>query len=834
MKNIQGTGGIHAGKRMWDGIIIDDFQTDMNVEEQELGEYNKEKVAIFAANTNYERQLLKLSDSLKTAERRILYSMYLAKAFPKTKPKKCNSIIGETMKFHAHSDMSIYTTLVGMAQEWKKPAPLIDGKGNYGNAAHPKTFAHSRYTEAVLSEYAYECFFDDFDPDCVEVELNTASDQYIPRALPAKYPNILVNGGVGIAMGNSFAVPPYNINDIVDMCHKLIKDPDYSKVFMVPDLPTGVDVVDDGNNLRDICETGMGTLKMRSTIEIEESNRNWILKVKNIPWFTALDTINDKITVLTKSGKLPVKDVQNHSYQVIDNKTGNMKMIIDYRIIIDKAHDPNIVRAKLYKNTELEKSMAINFKVVSNELKAVTLNMKELILSWLDERREYKRRLLNKKISKTNSRLSLLEILIELLSKDNIEKTIKIIKNSNRSELIDSLVKKYGMNTYQATQIAGMRLNAFTKDARDEYIKERNKLEKDLKEMMELVRSEKKIDNIIIDELESLKKYGHPRRSSVVSADSNLKISNTDHLLIITKKGLIKKLPYKGENYDKATGYGSFAQYDYPIHRLVVNNHDSVMLFDSNGRYSCIPVHEIENTESSNPGNKIYNFTKLEGEIVSAYEYINRDMQDTVKDITNQTINIVTLSANGMIKKTDINEFTSLKSTKNVKAIRLKDDDKLAYAGLMFDTTKLLIYTKKGQFAFIKCDDIPLTSKDAIGNIAINLDSDDECVGCTSVGNDAEYLLVITEKGCAKKCEMEYLGDTKKRRQSSYITTLDHNDNVIYCDTITDESRVIVSTRTNYHVFNADDIRTASRKSKCNKLIPLPVGDNIVKVIIGE
>jgi len=313
-----------------------------------------------------------------------------------------------------------------------------------------------------------------------------------------------------------------------------------------------------------------------------------------------------------------------------------------------------------------------------------------------------------------------------------------------------------------------------------------------------------------------------------------LLISNTDHLLIITKKGLIKKLPYKGENYDKATGYGSFAQYDYPIHRLVVNNHDSVMLFDSNGRYSCIPVHEIENTESSNPGNKIYNFTKLEGEIVSAYEYINRDMQDTVKDITNQTINIVTLSANGMIKKTDINEFTSLKSTKNVKAIRLKDDDKLAYAGLMFDTTKLLIYTKKGQFAFIKCDDIPLTSKDAIGNIAINLDSDDECVGCTSVGNDAEYLLVITEKGCAKKCEMEYLGDTKKRRQSSYITTLDHNDNVIYCDTITDESRVIVSTRTNYHVFNADDIRTASRKSKCNKLIPLPVGDNIVKVIIGE
>lgn len=1012
------------GERIWDKITDADFENERNIDEDDLAQYDLEKMKIFSANINYFRQILRLSDSLKPVERRLLYTMYLSKALPGTKTQKSNRIVGNAMQYHAHGDClrgntnfvltngevktikelydeyiinekglkenndeeypyqssllipvlsvlanvsilangtvmpnyitdirigqytkkiyhihlknggciqctnnhpimirsghrllwvkaenlkvgdkiyaqevrkrnpedefifniitnakntitdiiveeleeeepmydftsvnllaqnalivtyqdnykmefacvhnsSIYKSLVGMSQVWKRPVPLIQGKGNFGNDAFPESYAHSRYTEATLSKYAYECFFEDYDEDCVETIFNTAIDGPEPLSLPAKFPNILVNGGVGIAVGNAFRIPPYNINDIISLCKRLINNPDHPDIYMVPDLPTGCSIIDPGDGFKEMCETGTGTLTMRADIEIIEKPKKWVLKVRDIPWMTSLRTIEDKLEELTRKNILPIKDIQNESEQ-IKLKDGSLRTIIDYRIIIDKSHDPYVVRNKLYKLTDLEKAVGINFKVVLAGLSIGQLSMRELVLSWIDERREYKRRLLNKKIVKLNSRISLLEILIKLLDKDNINKTVNIIKNSNSSELVHRLREHGNMSSFQASKIAEMRLNAFTKDARERYIEEKKKLEKELEEVMDLIKSEKKIDKIIIGELEDLRKYGSPRKSQLIAPETGRQVAKTNHIIVTTKQGYIKKLP--ANNDGKSYSLGAFKNYDYPTNRIEINNLDSIILFDSLGKFTRMPVYEIDNTEINNGGNKVYDVTKLDGEIVSVFPDFNPTTEKYIKDNLNTDITLVTLSKDGYLKKTKLEEYTKLKNTKNIRAVKLKDNDSLIYANIIMDTSNVLIYTKKGKYVFIKASDIALQSKDSMGLLSIQLEDGDECVGLSVIGDNDEYLLVVTEKGNMKKCEIEFMGNAGKRKVStSYISSLDPTDNVIFVSGVKNDSKVIVCNRNNYNTYEVDMIPTLTRRAKGQKMIPVPVGDNIISVVV--
>jgi DNA gyrase/topoisomerase IV subunit A len=535
-------------KLLWPEMSDVEFNTNDKISDIDISEYNLEKMKVFSFNINTFRQILRLSDSLKPVERRILYSMYLANCRPTGKPFKSGPIVANTMFWHSHGDLSIYASLVGLTSPWKRSVPLVDGCGtNFGNDAYPEKYAPPRYTEARISKYAWECFFEDYDDECVEKVFNSSYDKDEPMSLPSKFPNILVNGGLGIAIGNSFGIPPYNVNDIIDVCKRLIADPNHSDIYMIPDLPTNCDVVDDGRILKEICETGRGTLKMRATIDVYEGVFNkkpvWILEVKNIPWLVSLTSIEERIVELTRKNILPIKDTQNSSYQVIVDKENTVRMKISYKIIIDKSHDPHKIKNKLFTMTDLQKTIPVNFNVVMDDLTIKRLNMRELVLSWLDERRAYKRRLLNKKITKLMARASLLEILIRLLDKDNIEKTMTIIKNSNHDEIIDRLKEHGNMSSFQATKIADMKLSAFTKDATEKYNAELIKIKAELENTMTLIKSEKKIDKVILSELDDLKKYATPRKSRIIEPETGAQISNTEHSLIVTNQGLVKKLP---------------------------------------------------------------------------------------------------------------------------------------------------------------------------------------------------------------------------------------------------------------------------------------------------
>ena len=834
--------------QLWDGITEKDFlNEDENIIDEEIADYDKSAMIFFSQNVNLLRHLPRLSDSLKPVERRGLVTLYENNALPDKKQKKSARIVGDTMISHPHSDSSIYGTLVGLAQPWKNPVPLVQGIGNFGNDARPQGYAQMRYTEMRMSRYAYDCFFKDYDADCVEMVFNTAKDDYEPLSLPSRYPNILVNGGFGIATGNAFCIPTYNVEDIVRVTKKLLRNPDSDDIYILPDMPTGCDVVDNGS-LREICDTGKGVLKMRSTITIETNPKRpnvWILRVHNLPWMTDISAIHEALSKLARDGIVPIKDIEDHSFAVKMQDPNGGKMTrkkVRYDIIINKAHDPNQIKNKLYKLTQLEKSVSVNFKVVEDALQVGRLNMRDLILTWIYTRREYKRRLLNKKIVKINARLSLLEILIVLTSKDNLEKTIKIIRSNNEADIVKALIafKQIKINSYQAEKIADMKLRAFSKDANAKYKEEYAAKEKELKDCMSKAKSTKIIDDEIEIELDGLLKYATPRRSNVVADKSSVVIPDTDHFVAVTKLGMIKKLPYNKNIImkKKTPALGAFKAQDYPLHGLVVNNHDSIMLFDNFGRFSNVPVHEIESTEPSQYGSRVYDVAKLNGEIVTASEFFAKDTEDFIKEHTGNNVSIVTLTKNGYLKKTSIQEYTKSRNQKNMRAMKLRDDDEMVCGMIVMGTVKkgvnMLIYTEKGNFSYISSDQIAVQSKDSSGLLSIKLDPDDACKGICVVGPKDRYLLVVTEKGNMKRCELDYLGQPGKRKMSSYLSTLETNDKIRYVDGMEDDTIVTVCTRTTYEQFDCDDIPIKARKAKAVKLVAVPLGNNIISVGISK
>ena len=833
---------------LWGDITEGDFLNESdNIIDVDTQEYNRQQMIGYMQNVNLMRHFPRIGDSLKPVERRAIYTLYTDKSFPGTKPKKSNVIVGDVMTLHPHGDSSIYGTIVGLAQVFKNPVPLVQDYSNFGNDEKPDGYAHMRYTEMTMSKYGLDCFFSDYDDDCIEKIFNTAKDEMEPLMLPSKYPNILVNGGFGVSIGHSFCIPTYNITDIIKMMKGLLHDPDYKDIYIMPDIPTGCDIVDNGT-LREICDTGNGVLKMRSTITIEEDPKKpniWILRVHNLPWMTGLDAVMNSLMKLTKDGILPIKDVHNYTYQVVakdPNGGTRIKKQIRLDIIINRAHDPNQIKEKLYKRTPLQKPISVNFKVVTDALEIDRLNMRDLGLIWIDVRREYLRRRVNKKIAKLSAQISLLEILVFLTDKNNLEKTIKIIKNNTSDQAVKALMNwdEVNINSYQAEKIVDSKLRAFTKEAHAKYKKEMIETKQELKKYQNMTKSTKIIDEIIESQLEELEKYNvDGRKSRIISEKTEKVIPNTDHFVLITKTGLVKKLPYDESvlSKRKTPGFGIFKTHDYPICGTNINNLDSLMVFDNFGMYTCIPVHEIENTEPSQYGTRIYDSMRLNGEVVRLFPFISKDLESFVKE-TLGDIFVVTLTKNGYLKKTPIEEFTGRRNQKNVKAMRIREDDEMVDGKIIIERkgtgTNLMIYTEQGEFAYIHSSNIANQSKDSSGLLSIKLDpnKNDACKGMVVIGDDDQYILVVTENGCMKRCEIDYLPEPGKRKMSSYLTKLDPEDKVKFVDAVEENIQVIVCTRSKFNSYNGEDIPIKGRKLKCSKMIPVQRGDNIIYVAI--
>lgn len=826
-----------AANLLWQGVnIAKDFdEAADSVEIADIGSYNKEGMILYSANVNYARQLLRLSDSLKPVNRRILFTMYSLGMRPGMK-KKSISVVGSTTEIHPHGGASVYDSMVTMSQYWKYQCPLLRFYGQAGTETNA-AYAADRYTEVSMSQYAYDCFFKDYDPDCVQTIFSTAANKYEPVSLPSRYPNVIINGGVGIAVGNAFKIPPFNIEDVIRVTKEKLYQNDDKHIYLIPDFPTGCDIVDDPEAIKRICETGRGTLRVRAKSEIVDEGKHWGIRFTNLPWNVTQEAIVDSIVKATKAGILPIKDLQDRHEQIVQ-KDGNVVSHVDLWVLVDKAHDPYAVREKLYKKTKLEDTLSFDFKVVLEDLKLGEFSLRDLIKRWIAERREYKRRLINKRIAKTTARINLLKILIDLCSGSNLDKTVNIIKKSKEAEIAKNLMKNYGnITSYQAEQIADMRMGAFNVDALRRYKEELKEKEELLKHLFDMIHSEKYIDDIIAAELEELHKYAHPRQSNLISIGNGQTIdTTTEYILVCTKKGGLKKVSADAVAASKK-GLGNFASQDYPTKMLKVKNMDSVLFIDSFGKFSIVHAADIDSMAPSDYPSKAYDVTKLEGEIVTMQYFQGKETEASLKKMKAGDLYLVMLTRDGFAKKISLKELIQFtddgrKSIRNLRLIKLKKNDFVAYVDYFLADTPVLLYTRKGSFNYLYADKIPSFSREAYGNQVVTLSPDDYCIGCTAINPKAEFIVVVTAKGYAKKCEIAYLGNASNGKSTSYLATVDENDGVIYVDSPL--KGITVCTRLAQMYYPLEAIKTLGRKAKCAKMTPyqpIAAGDNIVRII---
>lgn len=820
----------------WDGIDEKDFLRTDNIVEEDIVDVDTEMMLNFLENINVLRHLPRESDGLKPVERRIMNTIYEFKTFHTEKPKKSNVIATRSTESHPHGEGSVYSTLAGMTMPWKCNIPIVRGIGNMGNDADPNSYAAMRYTEVKMSKYGYNCFFKDYRDDCIETIFNTAKDNFEPLSLPSRYPNLLINGGYGISNANQYAIPCFNVEDVVNLTKRLIDNPDDPDIYIIPDLPSGCDIIDNGQ-LRDLCDLGEASFRMRAKIDIDGSHpKKWVLTVSNLPWLANLPDIMVALAKMAKKKELPIDNIYDDSegYTVTTEGIKIARSDVKLKIEISKAYDPYVIRELIYKKTSLDKAIAAKFKIITDDLEVKVRNIRELVLNWIDNRKEYKRRRINREISEVSARIVLLEALIDITSSE--EKCIAFAKANYHCKdgdaFVQELCSRTSLNSYQAAAVSRSGIKALNKYQHDNFVKEYNEKKAHLQDLeIEAKMNNKQINQEIKKELDELKEYYRPRQSEVIKLSTETIVANTNHYIVTTAQGYIKKLPYNADN--KRVVFGSFKDKDYPKTGIIINNMESMMIFDSMGRYSIIPVSELSNTDPSEYGNRVYSETKLNGSIVSMMEYMSTDTRDYILTTLGKEIYVVTLTRDGLIKRTHINEYIGSGRTRsNSKALTLKDGDELIYASLVFSDVNLLVYTKNGEYSHINSDEITALSKDSMGTQAIKLLGDDACVGIAIIGNTDTDILVVTEKGCMKKCSLEYFGQAGKRKLTSYLATLEAGDSIKYVSGLYEKNTVNVVTRLSTQAFDYNDIEEKARKAKCPKAFPVPLGDMIINVTV--
>lgn len=843
---------------LWSDVTEQDFLNEENIEDTDISEYNLGGMAIYSANVNLARHIIRVTDSLKPVERRILYAMYKIGAVP-GKLVKSEKIVAAAMEVHNHGDAALYDSMVQMVQYWKKNVPLVEGDCNFGTLINPDGYAAKRYSEAQLTDFAYECFFEDYNEKAITFDTHLTGAKE-PKFLPTKFPIVLINGSAGIGYGFAPCIPPYNIHDVMDVTKKLMKNPNDPDIIMYPDLPTGCDIVDNPDVIKEICETGGGTLRMRARIDIDGESRpnKWVLHIRSIPFTAPYDKIYESIIQLGKTKKLAIDDIHEYSTPYAEN--GIVKSKIDLQIVISRSLDPKAVRSFLFKNTDLEKSIAVRFTVVVNDKEIKDVNLRQLLLAWIDERRLYKRSLYNHRINYLESEINIRDIMIELLDKDNLEKTMRIIRNSTTDKVMSSLMKEYGMSSHQAKVVVNKPTGAFTKDARDRYIREREKFTKELNELLDIVYSAKKIDKIILNELDSLNKYATPRKSPIVSIEGEEVISNTNHFIITTERGLIKKLPNPPDNAHKKNALGSFVIGDAPSFVFTANNLAKVFMMDITGKFSVMNVHEIPNSLYNEGGMELYKVAKLDGSIVYAMNlhtllgdiYKSRSDKPSKKATAKlQEYELITLSEKGYTKRTNLTEYIDdVRSTsKGNKGAKLQEGDKLTTAMLWRDEwseeSDILIYTQYGEYVTINPSMIPLLGKYAQGSGLVRLAPDDKCVGMTPIPSftkrmntdshdKPEYLIVVTSKGYVRKESVEFFANSKKRKDNQYLCSVTQSDPIVAVVVANDKETINVNLKTTSYQIPVSDMKEIPRRAKAIKMIAVATGDKILKVTVGK
>ena len=809
---------------------MEDKNIDKNLNIEDMGEDNNHerdrKVAVnivgemrksfldYSMSVIVARALPDVRDGLKPVHRRILYTLYEEGMTPDKKYQKSANAVGAVMgHYHPHGDSAIYESMVRMAQDFTYRHTLVDGHGNFGSIDGDGAAA-SRYTEARLAKISME-LLRDLNKDTVDFSENYDGQRKEPVVLPSRFPNILVNGNMGIAVGMATNIPPHNLGEVIDGCVAYIDNPEITVTELMqyikgPDFPTA-GVILGNSGIKRAYESGRGAITIRGMATVEETHNKHRIVITELPYQVNKKALIQRIGELVRD-----KVIDGISNLSDESALEGIKIVID----VKKEANANVVLNNLYKHTQLQTSYGINFLMLVDGSPR-TLGLKEIIEKYIDHQKHVIYRRCQFDLKRYKDRLHILDGL--KIALDNIDRVIKIIRESaDDDEAKAGLMSNFALSEVQSQAILDMRLKRLTGLEKSKIEEEIAELEKLVKELEEILASEEKILEVIMSEMLEIKaKYADERRTHIdmtaidyIEDESLIPVENV--VITLTNKGYIKRLPadtYKTQNRGGMGVKGMATnEEDFVEHLINATSHDYILMFTNKGKVYRIKGYEIPEYSRQSKGLPIINLLSLDkDEKVTSLLKISND--DEYKCL-------VFATKSGLIKRTDISEFDSIR-TNGKKFITLKDDDELVSVKKTTGNDEILMASSNGRMVRFNESAVRIMGRSASGVRGINLDGG-ILVGMEIVEPN-EYVLVITEKGYGKKTPVdEYRITNRGGKGVKTVNITEKNGSIVSFKTVDDSKDLMIITDSGIIIRLAvDKISTMSRVTQGVKLINL-------------
>ena len=762
------------------------------IQEVDLQKKMEESYIEYAMSVIASRALPDVRDGLKPVQRRILYSMIELNNGPDKPHRKCARIVGDTMgKYHPHGDSSIYGALVNMAQDWSTRYPLVDGHGNFGSVDGDGAAA-MRYTEARLSKISMEMLAD-INKNTIDFAPNFDGTEKEPTVLPSRYPNLLVNGTSGIAVGMATNIPPHNLREIVNAVVKIIDNQieeqrettidELLSIVKGPDFPTGATILGT-RGIEEAYRTGRGKIRVRAVTDIETlPNGKSQIIVTELPYMVNKARLIEKIAELVRDKKIDgITDISDHS-----NREG-MRICITLR----RDANANVILNRLYKHTQMQDTFGvIMLALVGNTPKVMSLL--EMLEHYLAHQEEVVTRRTQYDLNKAEARAHIVSGLLKAL--DVIDQIIKIIRSSKtRQEAKETLMETFGFSEVQAQEIVNMRLYQLTGMERERLEKEFQELEIKIRELKAILSDRNLLLRVIRQEILAIaEKYGDDRRTAIgydefdISMEDLIPKENT--VIAMTKLGYIKRMTVDNFRSQNRGGKGikgmSTIDDDYIEELLMTTTHHYLMFFTSAGRVYRIKAYEIPEASRTARGTAIINLLQLQPEEkITAVIPINEFKKGNY---------LFMATKNGLVKKTPIEDYENVRKT-GLAAIALREDDELIEVKFTDNKKDIILVTKFGQCIRFNETDVRSTGRVSMGVRGINLLEEDEVIGM-QLTCQGDYLLIVSEKGLGKRTSIsEFTRQNRGGKGVKCYKITEKTGNVIGVKAVNSENEIMMIT----------------------------------------
>jgi len=787
----------------------------------------------YAMSVIASRALPDVRDGLKPVQRRILYSMIELNNGPDKPHRKCARLVGDTMgKYHPHGDSSIYGALVNMAQEWTTRYPLVDGHGNFGSVDGDGAAA-MRYTEARLSKISMELLAD-INKNTVDFAPNFDETEREPVVLPARYPNLLVNGTSGIAVGMATNIPPHNLKEIVDSVIKIIDNivledretviEEILEIVKGPDFPTGAEILGT-RGIEEAYRTGRGKVRVRAITNIETmSNGKSRIIVTELPYMVNKARLIEKMANLVRDKKVDgITDLRDES-----DRSG-MRICIELRRDVNA----NVILNQLYKHTQLQDTFGvIMLALVNNEPRV--MNILQMLTSYLKHQEEVVTRRTQYELNKAEERAHILQGL--MIALDHIDEVIKIIRGSKNTQIAkEGLIERFSLTDVQAQAIVDMRLRALTGLEREKLENEYAELMKKIEELKAILGDRKLLLGIIREEIIIIRnKYSDERRTAIgfdefdISMEDLIPVENT--VIAMTKLGYIKRMTVDNFKSQHRGGKGikgmQTIEDDYIEELLMTTTHHYINFFTNKGKVYRLKAYEIVEASRTARGTAIINLLQLSpGEKITAL-IPTKEYEDGSY--------LIMATKNGIVKKTSITEYANVRKT-GLAAITIREEDELIEVKVTDNEKEIILVTKYGKCIRFKETDVRSTGRTSIGVIGMNLSHGDEVVGM-QINTQGEQLLIVSEKGMGKRTDMvEFDAQNRGGKGVKCYKVTEKTGNVIGVKAVNEDNEIMIITTEGIIIrLKCSDISILGRVTSGVKLININKDEDITVASIEK